>query len=132
MAGMGVPPHFDAIMGNLEQVGRLADFVDQVEHKCKLGDANDESLDELAADEGQITAGIEELLKKVREGTLFKQHHQFVPENSHNPRAKLKQDLTDAAGKEDAAKIVQDAGAIAEGHIKKTLAAGLAKSPPQV
>merc|ERR1712086_1230159 len=43
--------------------------------------------------------------------------------HENSPTAQLRASLTEAASKEDDAKIVQDAGALAEGQIKETLAA---------
>merc|ERR1711998_199172 len=48
-----------------------------------------------------------------------------------SPRAQLRKELTSAASKEDDAKIVESAGAIAQQHIKKTLKAGLELNAPQ-
>lgn len=134
-----MPPRFDNIMGSLEQAGRLAEFLDQVDHACKLGDSQEESLDQLAGDEAKITAAIEELLHRVKGGELFQKPTEFGKpavmyshkdhHGEESARAKLTEELTDAASKEDNAKIVQDAGAIAEAKIKKTLAEGLARKP---
>merc|ERR1711966_296914 len=125
---VGPPPRFDSIMMHLEHAGRLADFVDQVEHKCEH-----QSLNKLAQHEKEITAGIQELLEKVKNGQLFGEDKQVrqrageiqangLPESAHG---KLKKELTQAAGKEDDAKIVQVAGSIAEHKIQSTLTKGL-------
>jgi len=124
----GPAPRFDSIMQHLEEAGRLANFVDQVEQSCQLGQSHDSTMEDLEANEGKITSGIEELLSKVKQGKLFARDN----DNMHSkgsPKAQLKSALTQAASKEDDAKIVQDAGAIAEGQIKDTLAQGLAMKP---
>ena len=127
----GGPPHFDSIMQHLEEAGRLADFVDQVEESCQLGEeSHDKTMGQLESKEGKITAGIEALLAKVKQGKLFAHDNDSAP-HEKSPTAQLQASLTEAASKEDDAKIVQDAGALAEGQIKETLAAGLAIKPEE-
>jgi hypothetical protein len=124
----GPPPRFDSIMQHLEEAGRLAAFVDQVEQSCELGQSQHESISQLEAKEGKITSGIEQLLSKVKKGQLFS-HDNDSTTHSGSAKAQLKSALTSAASKEDDAKIVQDAGTIAEGQITKTLKVGLAMKP---
>jgi len=126
----GPPPRFDSIMQHLEEAGRLAAFVDQVEQSCELGQSQHESLSQLEAKEGHITAGIEQLLSKVKKGQLFS-HDNDSTTHSGSAKSQLKSALTSAASKEDDAKIVQDAGSIAEGQITKTLKVGLAMKPKE-
>jgi hypothetical protein len=118
-------------MQHLEEAGRLADFVDQVEESCQLGEeSHDKTMEQLESKEGKITAGIEALLAKVKQGKLFAHDNDSAP-HEKSPTAQLQASLTEAASKEDDAKIVQDAGALAEGQIKETLAAGLAMKPEE-
>merc|ERR1712086_952486 len=127
----GGPPHFDSIMQHLEEAGRLADFVDQVEESCQLGEeSHDKTIEQLESKEGKITAGIEALLAKVKQGKLFAHDNDSAP-HENSPTAQLRASLTEAVSKEDDAKIVQDAGALAEGQIKETLAAGMAIKPEE-
>lgn len=128
LVAKGVPPRFDRIMQHLEEAGRLADFTDQVERTCRLGEPSQPSLDDLEARESGITAGIEALLSKVKAGKLFGKLKAGVKHHS-NPEQELRTALTQAASKEDDAKIVQQAGTIAEHSIQKTLAAGMAMKP---
>jgi len=118
-------------MQHLEEAGRLADFVDQVEESCQLGEeSHDKTIEQLESKEGKITAGIEALLAKVKQGKLFAHDNDIAP-HENSPTAQLQASLTEAASKEDDAKIVQDAGALAEGQIKETLAAGMAIKPEE-
>eukprot|EP00656_Telonema_subtile_P017119 TRINITY_DN1911_c0_g1_i1.p1 TRINITY_DN1911_c0_g1~~TRINITY_DN1911_c0_g1_i1.p1 ORF type:complete len:548 (+),score=168.81 TRINITY_DN1911_c0_g1_i1:172-1815(+) len=127
----GPPPRFDSIMKHLQEAGRLADFVDQVEATVQEHRAAQPtpSLQHLELREARITSGVEELLGMIRQGKLFKDQQKL---QGNSPKAELEYALTDAASKEDDAKIVADAGSIAEHSIKRTLKKGMAiKQPPK-
>merc|ERR1711937_426706 len=92
---MGPPPRFDAIMEHLEQAGRLADFVDQVEetcHKAHHGQPQP-TLHHLELKEAGITSGIEKLLSQVKQGKLFSENK--IPVHAgDSPRTELRAELT--------------------------------------
>merc|ERR1712072_526968 len=120
------PPRFDAVMQHLEQCGRLADFVDQVEQTCAAQREPKSTLHDLELREAQVTSGIEQLLSKVKHGKLFEEE---TPKAGHSARSQLKAELTAAASKEEDAKIVEVAGELAQSKIKQTLKQGLALKP---
>merc|ERR1711904_213781 len=126
LMNMGPPPRFDAVMQHLEECGRLADFVDQVEKTCATQHHPKPTLQHLELKEAKITSGVEELLAKVKQGKLFSA---AKVRKGKSPRAQLRAELTAAASKEDDATIVENAGAIAQKHIKSTLKRGLALNP---
>jgi len=115
------------IVDMLSKTGNLASFLSEIEAAeirkrptAAYVKQEQETLQQMEMHEGEITAAIDELMKKVELGDAItgKAMHFQHPSST---KQRLKNELMDAASKEDSARIVQAAGKVAEKKITDEL-----------
>jgi len=122
------------IMNLLKRTGRLARFLSEIEatemrsqHPSQTKRSQEyvknerHSLHQMEKHEGEITAAIDELMKKVELGDAITGKKRVQATGATSTKTKLTNELMDAAGKEDQARIVQAAGKVAETKIMKAM-----------